>query len=65
MARMALGSAAKKVIANTRITQAEADMLIRDFGSLPNALRTLINKWKKERLNNDSKGVGETARPMR
>jgi hypothetical protein len=65
MARMSLGSAAKNVIANTRITQAEADMLIRDFGSLPNALRMLINKWKKERLSNDGKGIGEASRPLR
>lgn len=64
MARMALGSAAKDVIANTRITKAEREALVDEFGSVPVALRTLINKWKKEKRN-DGKGVGETARPVR
>jgi uncharacterized protein YejL (UPF0352 family) len=64
MPRMALGSAAKNVMANTRVTKAEADALAEEFGSVSNALRAFINRWKKEKRN-DGKGVGETARPVR
>lgn len=61
MARLALGSAAKSKMANTRVTEAEAQMLVEEFGSLPNALRTLINRWKREKRN-ESAGSAEAVR---
>jgi hypothetical protein len=64
MARQALGAAAKNVMANTRVTKAEADEMIAEFGSISNALRVFIIRWKREK-HNDSKRNGEVVRPVR
>jgi hypothetical protein len=51
MARQPLGAAAKSVMANTRVTKAEADEMIAEFGSISNALRVFIIRWKREKKN--------------
>lgn len=51
MARQALGDAAKSVMANTRVTKAEAEAMIAEFGSISNALRVFIIRWKREKRN--------------
>lgn len=61
MARQPLGKAAKSVMANTRVTPDEAKELVAEFGSLSNALRVFILRWKREKRN-ESSGSSETVR---
>lgn len=62
MARQALGDAAKSVMANTRVTKAEAQAMIEEFGSISNALRVFIIRWKREKRN-ESSGNAQAVRP--
>ena len=61
MARQPLGAAAKSVMANTRVTPDEAKQMIEEFGSISNALRVFILRWKREKKN-EGTGSSEAVR---